>query len=81
VQGLAAVAAASGEPEKAARLLGASHAALERLSAARWPADEREHDRDLARVVEAIGEQRTASAIAEGRELSLDQAWELAGLT
>ena len=81
VQGLATVAAASGEPEKAARLLGASHAALERLSAARWPADEREHDRDLARVVEAIGEQRTASAIAEGRELSLDQAWELAGLT
>src|SRR5206468_7084696 len=45
--GFAGVAAGMGQPEQAARLLGATEALLASIGAAMWPADRLDHERNL----------------------------------
>ncbi|WP_084962623.1 BTAD domain-containing putative transcriptional regulator [Thermoactinospora rubra] len=72
VDGLAGAAAAAGEHERAARLLGlaAESRADRRLS----PADAAEIERVSAAVREALGEDAYKAAYEEGRRLKIDDA-------
>lgn len=72
--GLAGVLGATGQPEQAARLFGAWEAALERLGAVLQPADQPEHARSIAALRSALSPQAFATAWAEGRAMSLEQA-------
>jgi predicted ATPase/DNA-binding CsgD family transcriptional regulator len=65
---------ALGQPQRAARLVGASDAELERMGAFRQPGDTPEYDRIVAGVGAQLGETNFQTAWAEGRELSLEQA-------
>jgi hypothetical protein len=71
---LAAVAAAQGQPLKAARLLGAA-AVLHEASANPQRLD---HDRQAADLRAALGEAAFAAAWAEGRAMPLEAAVSLA---
>jgi predicted ATPase/DNA-binding SARP family transcriptional activator len=78
---LAAVAADAGEPERAARLLGAAEGVLEVTGARLEPAERAVHDRAAA-VVHATGEAELIEpAWSAGRTLSLDGAVALAFAT
>lgn len=74
VAGLAGIIGMMGEPERAARLLGAWEAALEYMGAVAQPANRPEHDRNVAAVRAQLTPAVFDSAWAEGRALSLDQA-------
>ncbi len=63
-----------GQPRQAARLLGASESALERLGALHQPNDKREIDDIIAAVRAQLDEATFQAAWAEGRELRLEQA-------
>lgn len=77
--GEAATPAANlGRPERAARLIGASDAALTRFRAARQPTDEVEHDATVQRLAALLGAARLAELRGEGAGLSLDDAVDLA---
>lgn len=78
VSELAGPASGLGEPELAARLLGASEQAMEVLGGRRYPADVREHERVVAEVVVALGRERFDELRAEGARLPLDEAIRLA---
>ncbi len=65
---------ALGQPRQAARLLGASESALERLGALHQPNDKREIDGIIAAVRAQLDEATFQAARAEGRELRLEQA-------
>ena len=65
---------ALGRPERAARLLGAADAALERMGVAWQPADQPEHDRIVAGLVTALGRQRHEAVRDEGARMSLEAA-------
>ncbi len=71
--GLAGVAA-EGQPERAARLLGAAQALLDRTSSVVEPADRIEIEREIAAVRTQLGEETFAPAWAEGRAMTLEQA-------
>jgi tetratricopeptide (TPR) repeat protein len=71
---LAAVAVAQGQPERAARLFGAAEGLREALGAPLPPVDRAEHDRSVAAVRTALGEEAFTAAWAEGRAMSLDEA-------
>ncbi len=71
---LAGAIGASGQPQQAARLLGASEIALERLGAFHQPNDKREIDGIIAAVQAQIDEETFQAAWVEGRELTLEQA-------
>jgi hypothetical protein len=72
---LATLAAAAGQSETVARLLGAAEALREVI---RWPLPAVDHTEYYDRLVEetriALGEKRYAAAWAEGRAMSWDQA-------
>ncbi|HEY8742093.1 MAG TPA: AAA family ATPase [Chloroflexota bacterium] len=71
----AALARARGQWERAARLLGAADAGLERLGGVLpEPIGRRERERTLAAVQAHLSEPAYAAAYAAGRELSLEQA-------
>jgi predicted ATPase/class 3 adenylate cyclase len=74
LEGLAALAVAQAQPERAARLLGAAEALREVIGAPLPPADRAGHDRSVPAVRTALGEQAFATAWAEGRAMSLDEA-------
>ncbi|HEX6246616.1 MAG TPA: BTAD domain-containing putative transcriptional regulator [Nocardioidaceae bacterium] len=67
-----------GRPERGALLVGAADRALEMLGVFRHPSDRPEHDRVLASLEAALGQERFASLRAQGAELSLAEAVALA---
>jgi predicted ATPase/DNA-binding SARP family transcriptional activator len=74
LEGLAAVAVAQAHSERAARLLGAAEGLREAMGAPLPPADRGEHDRCVAAVRTALGEEGVAAVWAEGRAMSLEAA-------
>lgn len=71
---LAGAVGALGQPQQAARLLGASERAMERLGAFHQPNDKREIDGMIATVHAQLDEETFQSTWAQGRELTLEQA-------
>ena len=74
LSGLAGPAVTRGDPERAARLLGASEALLETMGVGLQPADQAEADRYVAAVRERLDEGTFEAAWAEGRAMSLEEA-------
>jgi tetratricopeptide (TPR) repeat protein len=74
LEGLASLAAAQGQLERATRLLGAAEKLREANGIAIPAADRTSQAQDVARLRAASGEQAFASAWAEGQALSLEQA-------
>jgi non-specific serine/threonine protein kinase len=70
----AAVAAAKGEWERSARLFGAADALREELGVTLSPADQEEHERQVAAARSALEETAFAAAWAVGRNLSPERA-------
>ena len=78
LEALARIAALTDTPTEAARLLAAARSAREELGAVRWP-PEPELWADVEREVRAtLGDDAFATADAEGRALSLEEAVEYA---
>jgi non-specific serine/threonine protein kinase len=71
---LAAVAAACGRPERAARLLGAAEALRVTTCAPVVPAERATHDRDVAALHAALDASNFAAEWAVGQSLSSDEA-------
>ena len=63
-----------GRPELGAVLIGAGDEALRVLGARRHPGDLPEHERVVAAIRAALGEERYESLHAQGARMSLDQA-------
>ena len=78
LEALAGVAQVWAEPGEAARLFGVAEALREAMGAPLPPSDRKEYDRDEAAVRTALGEEASATAWAEGRAMTLEQAIELA---
>jgi non-specific serine/threonine protein kinase len=74
LEGLAAVAVAQGQPQRAARLIGAAEALRASSSAPLPPEDRTKYDRSVAAVRTTLGEEAFAVAWTEGRALSLEDA-------
>ncbi|MET7463165.1 BTAD domain-containing putative transcriptional regulator [Nonomuraea sp. NPDC005501] len=74
VEALAAALAASGSPDRAARLLGLAAAAHEAGRTPATPSQTEEIDRVTERVREALGEEGFAALYEEGSRLKLDDA-------
>jgi non-specific serine/threonine protein kinase len=74
LEGLASVTAALGQVGRAARLFGAAEALREAINAPLPPADRAEHDRSVASVRTAMGDEALAAAWAEGRAMSIEAA-------
>jgi non-specific serine/threonine protein kinase len=72
------VAAALGQPRRAAQLAGAAAALAEASGAPPLPDLHSDHDQVLAAMRAALGDEGFATAWAEGRAMSLDQAISLA---
>lgn len=73
LEGFAQLAAAVGEPDRVARLIGASTAQREAIHAPRSPASRDRLQRLLDRARRALGEAAFASAWEAGRRLALDE--------
>ncbi|MGH8896269.1 MAG: BTAD domain-containing putative transcriptional regulator [Egibacteraceae bacterium] len=78
LEGLAALDGVAGQPDHAARLLGAAEAIRAGIGAPRWPSLRDDHERVVGVVRAALGETAFAAAQAEGRALTLAQAAALA---
>jgi hypothetical protein len=74
LEGLAAVAAAQGQPLLAARLFGAAEALREALGTPLKPSERAGYDQATQATRGALGEDSFAAAWAEGRALPLDEA-------
>ena len=74
LHGLAGVAAATGQPEAGARLLGAAEGILSSLGAPIYPRDQPIRARALAALTKALEPERLAAAREAGRALSLEAA-------
>ena len=72
--GLAGVAATRGEPVRAARLTGLAEAQLEEIGARLDPADQAELDYYTGMVRAALDADTLATATAEGKTMTLDEA-------
>ena len=74
VSGIAAVATDRGDFERAATLVGAAEAMMEREQA-EWPPDERPHyERMLTRIPRGLGPEEFERVRAVGRAMSTDEA-------
>jgi hypothetical protein len=62
-----------GAPDRAARLVGASDAALANLGAARGAGDQSEHDDVLRELERVLGADRLAELRAEGAAMTLEE--------
>jgi non-specific serine/threonine protein kinase len=62
-----------GRTERAARLVGASDAALEALGTSRGPGDQPEHERVVDELEHALGPERLAALRAEGAAMTLEE--------
>jgi predicted ATPase/DNA-binding CsgD family transcriptional regulator len=71
---LAGAIGAQGQPQQAARLLGASEKALERLGAFHQPNDRREIDDIIATIRTQLDEATFHATWTEGRAMTLEQA-------
>jgi tetratricopeptide (TPR) repeat protein len=76
--GLAAVAAGTNQPERAAKLYGAAQALFETTDYRIPPFDQAEFDRHLQIAREQLGDVTFERLAAEGRAIPMDQAIELA---
>jgi predicted ATPase/class 3 adenylate cyclase/DNA-binding SARP family transcriptional activator len=74
LEGLAAVAVAQAQPERAARLVGAAEGVREAIGTPLPRSDRVEHNRSVAAVRAALGEETFAATQAEGRVMTLEQA-------
>jgi len=74
LEGMAGLAWAEGQPERAARLFAAARALRETSGSAMTPVDRVDCERHLASVRAVLGEERFAAARAEGQAMSLEQA-------
>ena len=74
MEGLAWLATAKGQPERAARTFGAAEALREALGLGLAPFRKAEHDRCVATIRAQLGEVLVASAWAMGRSCPLDQS-------
>jgi predicted ATPase len=74
---LAGVMGVTGQPERAARVLGAWEAALERMGATVQPADQPNHDRNITAVRAQLDPLTFAAAWRAGRATSLAQTVDL----
>jgi tetratricopeptide (TPR) repeat protein len=74
LEGLAGVAAAQEQPERAARLFGAAEALREVIGEPLAPAYRAAHERDVAAVRALLGDATFEAAWAEGRSMTLEQA-------
>ncbi len=78
IEGLALIASAQGNAERAARLFGVAEAARETFGIT-MPRQERgDHERRGATTREGLGDAAFAAAWAEGRAMTLEQAIEYA---
>jgi predicted ATPase/class 3 adenylate cyclase len=76
--GLAGVAQSQGEPERAAKLLGAAEAILERNGARLDPLDSTEFERYLSMAKGRLGPERFLAEEKVGREMTFEKAIEYA---
>jgi tetratricopeptide (TPR) repeat protein len=74
LEGLAAVAEGEQQPVRAARLFGAAAALRDQMHCPVPPVHRAEHERHLAAVRVALGENRFAAAWAEGQAMPLEDA-------
>jgi tetratricopeptide (TPR) repeat protein len=74
LEGLAGLSATVGKMEKAARLLGYTDAARERLSDPRPPHEQADVDLSIAACVARMGNEAFSSAYEAGKRMSLDEA-------
>jgi predicted ATPase/class 3 adenylate cyclase len=74
LHGLAGIAAATGHPEKGARLLGAAEGIVSSVGAPVYPRDQPVRARALAALTNALGEERLATGREAGRGLTLEAA-------
>jgi predicted ATPase/DNA-binding CsgD family transcriptional regulator len=74
IAGLAGPMAKLGEPERAARLLGASDALLESMCASHQPSDQPEIDLYIALIRSQLGEEAYQQAWQAGREMGFPEA-------
>ena len=72
--GCAAVAGVGGQPARAARLFGATHALREAIGAGLWPGERIECERNLASARAQLDNDAWDKAWAEGRAMPLEQA-------
>ena len=78
LEGLAVVAAAEGQSERAGRLLGAAARLREAIGAPVHPVDRSDHERAVALSQSALGPGGYAEAWASGGEMSVDEVIEYA---
>jgi hypothetical protein len=71
---VAALAAAQGEPERSARLLGAAEALRDAIGTPVDPADRADDERNVSAVRARLGEEAFEAAWAAGRAMTPDQA-------
>jgi predicted ATPase/DNA-binding SARP family transcriptional activator len=71
---LAGVALGQGQAARAARLFGATEALFGAISAPQPAAEQGRHERQLASIRAALGDEAFAAAWAAGRAMSLDEA-------
>jgi predicted ATPase/DNA-binding SARP family transcriptional activator len=74
LEALGKVVGALGQPERAARLMGAAAAVRDAIGAPHWPVDRAEYECCLAAVRSTLDEAAFAAAWAAGRALTLEQA-------
>jgi non-specific serine/threonine protein kinase len=74
MMGLAAVAGAKGEVERAARLFGASEALRESIGISRFPCYQVDMDRDVAAARTQLDEETWQQSYDEGQAMSMEQA-------
>jgi predicted ATPase/DNA-binding CsgD family transcriptional regulator len=74
LEALAGLAADHESYGEATRLLGGAAALRRSIGLARWPADQADYDRELARARQAFGDSAFERAWTEGEALSVDDA-------
>ncbi|MEJ2710932.1 MAG: adenylate/guanylate cyclase domain-containing protein [Anaerolineales bacterium] len=71
---IAMIAASKNQPQRAARLLGAAQSQRAAIQSIRLPREQVEFDQTLARLGEGTGKGVVEAAMAEGRQLSIEEA-------
>lgn len=74
IAGLAAVAADTGQPERAAQLFGSAEAVLTALGTGLDPADQIEYEHNVAHTRSLLPEEQFSASWAKGRTMRLEQA-------
>jgi tetratricopeptide (TPR) repeat protein len=73
LEGLADLATAKGDPERAARLWGAAEALRQVIGASLSQSARADYERTVTAVRSALGEERFTLALAQGRTMTLEQ--------